>query len=141
MKSPKTAAAGLLALFTAAALFAQQPARSPDLLREWLNYIASDDLQGRATFSEGLGLAGAYIADQLKDAAVKPGGDHGTYFQRVPVLGVRAVNRSSVTVDVNGMTRTFQTGNGVTFRANVGGKQTLTLKDVIFVGSGLNLDE
>src|SRR5436190_11332050 len=141
MRSRKIAAAGLLALLTAAALFAQQPVLSPDLLREWLNYIASDDLQGRATFSEGLGLAGAYITDQLKDAGVKPGRDHGTYFQRVPVLGVRAVNRSSVTVDVNGMSRTFHTGNGVTFRTNVGGKQTLTLKDVVFVGYGLNFDE
>jgi len=141
MRSRKIATAGLLALLTAAALFAQQPVLSPDLLREWLNYIASDDLQGRATFSEGLGLAGAYITDQLKDAGVKPGGDHGTYFQRVPVLGVRAVNRSSVTVDVNGMSRTFHTGNGVTFRPNVGGKQTLTLKDVVFVGYGLNLDD
>jgi len=46
-----------------------------------------------------------------------------------------------VTVDVNGMTRTFHTGDGVTFRTNVGGKQTLTLKDVVFVGYGLNFDE
>ena len=27
------------------------------LLKEWLTYIASDELQGRATYSEGLGLA------------------------------------------------------------------------------------
>ena len=26
-------------------------------LKEWLTYIASDELQGRATYSEGLGLA------------------------------------------------------------------------------------
>jgi Peptidase family M28 len=141
MKSGKIAAAGLLVFIAVAALFAQQSALSPDLLRQWLGYISSDDLEGRSTFSEGLGLAAAYIADQLKDAGVKPGGDHGSYFQRVRVLGVRAVNRSTVTVDVNGMTRTFQTGNGVTFRPNVGGKQTLTLKDVVFVGYGLNLDE
>ena len=133
--------AGLLVCLVVSGLFAQQSALSPDQLRQWLSYISSDDLEGRSTFSEGLGLAAAYIADQLKDAGVKPGGDHGSYFQRVPVLGVRAVNRSSVTVDVNGMTRTFHTGNGVTFRPNVGGKQTLTLKDVVFVGYGLNLDE
>src|SRR5262245_25935767 len=141
MKSGKITAAGLFVFVAVAGLFAQQSALNPDQLRQWLGYISSDDLEGRSTFSEGLGLAAAYIADQLKDGGVRPGGDHGSYFQRVPVLGVRAVNRSSVTVEVNGVTRTFQTGNGVTFRANVGGKQTLTLKDVIFVGSGLNLDE
>src|ERR1051325_4551018 len=102
MMSRKIMAAWLLAVLIAAGLFAQQPALNPDLLRQWLNYIAADDLEGRSTFSEGLGLAAAYIADQLKDAGVKPGGDHGTYFQRVPVLGVSTVNRSSVTVDING---------------------------------------
>jgi hypothetical protein len=141
MKSGRIAAAGLLALLAVAGLFAQQSALSPEQLREWLSYIASDDLEGRSTFSEGLGLAAAYIAEQLKDAGVKPGGDHGSYFQRVPVYGVRAVNRSSVTVEVNGMTRVFHTGSGVTFRQNVGGKQALTLKDVIFIGYGLNIDE
>jgi peptidase M28-like protein len=141
MRPVKIAAAGLLLCLAVGSVFAQQSALSPDLLRVWLSYISSDDLEGRNTFSEGLGLAAAYIADQLKDAGVKPGGDRGSYFQRVPVLGVRTINRSSVTVDVNGMTRTFQNGNGVTFRTNVGGKQTLTLKDVVFVGYGLNLDE
>jgi hypothetical protein len=48
-----------------------------------LTYLASDELEGRATFTEGLGLAAAYIADQLKEAGVNPGGDHGTYFQNV----------------------------------------------------------
>src|SRR5262245_2796835 len=141
MKSGKIAAVGLFVFIAVAGLFAQQSALSPDLLRQWLGYISSDDLEGRSTFSEGLGLAAAYIADQLKDAGVKPGGDHGSYFQRVPVLGVRAVNRSSVTAEVNGMTRTFHTGSGVTFRQNVGGKQTLTLNEVVFVGYGLNIDE
>src|SRR6185369_15547283 len=140
MRSAKIAAAGLLALLTAAALFAQQPALSPDLLREWLSYIASDDLEGRATFSEGLGLAAAYIAEQLKDGGVKPGGDHGSYFQRVEVSGVKSTNRSTVTVEVNGVKRTFKNGDGVRFASNVGGKRSVTLDQVEFVGYGLNLD-
>src|SRR6185369_2353031 len=105
-----------------------------------LTYLASDDLEGRATFSEGLGLAAAYIADQLKEAGVKPAGDHGTYFQRVEVLGVKSTNRSSVTVVANGQTRTFKNGEGVRFPAEVGGKRSVTFKDVEFVGYGLNLD-
>src|ERR1044071_4373935 len=77
-------------------------ALAPEVLREWLTYLSSDDLEGRNTFSEGLGLAAAYIADQLKTAGVRPGGDHGSYFQRVSVLGVRTVNRSTLTIEVNG---------------------------------------
>jgi hypothetical protein len=107
-------------------------------LREWLTYIASDELGGRATFSEGLGLAGAYIADHLREWGVKPGGDNGSYFQTIRVLGIKATSRSSVTVEVNGRTRTFAHGGGVTFPTNVGGRQTLKLSDVRFVGYGLN---
>lgn len=110
-----------------------------DELRGWLHYIASDELGGRATFSEGLGLAAAYIADHIKEAGVKPAGDNGTYFQRVSVLGVRSTNRSSVTVEVNGQSRTFRDGQGVTFPKNVGGKRTLVLDQVEFVGYGLNV--
>src|ERR1043166_605554 len=43
---------------------------TPQALRGWLSYISSDDLEGRNTFSEGLGLAAAYIADQIKQAGV-----------------------------------------------------------------------
>src|SRR5258705_2822779 len=64
-------------------------------LTEWLSYIASDDLDGRATYSEGAGLAAAYIASQLRSWNIKPGGDAGSYFQRVPVLGVNASSRST----------------------------------------------
>src|SRR5262249_11390338 len=120
---------------------AQQSSITPESLRTWLTYLASDDLEGRANFSEGLGLAAAYIADQLKEAGVKPGGDHGSYFQRVEVLGIKSTNRSTVTVDVNGQKRTFKNAEGVRFPGNVGGKRTLTFNDVEFVGYGMNIDD
>src|SRR5436190_17946220 len=122
----------------AVAVYAQQSSITPESLRTWLTYLASDELEGRATFSEGLGLAGAYIADQLKVAGVRPGDDRGTYFQRVEVLGIKSTNRSSVTIEVNGQKRTFTDGEGVTFPRNVGGKRTFTVNEVEFVGYGLN---
>ena len=124
----------------AVAAFAQQSSITPESLRVWLTYLSSDELEGRATFSEGLGLAAAYIAEQLKEAGVKPGGDRGTYFQRVEVLGIKSTNRSTVTVEVNGQKRTFKDGEGITFPRNVGGKRTLTLNEIEFAGYGLDLD-
>ncbi|PYR71839.1 MAG: hypothetical protein DMF86_25100, partial [Acidobacteria bacterium] len=47
---------------------------TPEELKEWLSYIASDELEGRQVYTEGLGLAGAYIADHLKDWGLKPSG-------------------------------------------------------------------
>jgi hypothetical protein len=109
-------------------------------LKEWLTYIASDQLQGRQVYTEGLGLAASYIAEHLKAWGVKPGGDDGSYFQVVKVLGVNTRRNSTVTVTVNGQTKTFKDGEGVTFPANQGGKQTIT-GTAEFVGYGLSLPE
>jgi hypothetical protein len=113
---------------------------TPAELKTWLSYIASDELQGRQVFTEGLGLAGGYIADHLKEWGVQPAGDDGTYFQVVKVLGVNVARHSSVTVTVKGQTKTFKDGEGVTFPANAGAKHTVTAK-AEFIGYGLNLPE
>src|SRR5262245_25643711 len=77
-------------------LFAQAPVPAKGVkyaqvnqadLKEWLTYLASDQLQGRQMFSEGYGLATAYIADHLKAWGVKPIGDDHTYFESVKVKG------------------------------------------------------
>ena len=124
-------------------LVAQGPAGGRDSiretdLREWLSYISSDEMEGRAVFSEGLALASAYIADRLQEWGVKPGGDHGGYFQRVAVLGIKVENRSTVTVEVGGLSRTFKQGEGVRFPANVGGARTFTVDQIEFLGYGLS---
>ena len=46
-------------------------------LKEWLTYIASDELQGREVYTEGLGLAASYIAEHLKRWGVKPVAEQG----------------------------------------------------------------
>jgi Peptidase family M28 len=107
-------------------------------LRTWLAYLASDELEGRATFTEGLGLAAAYLVEQLRSWGVKPGGDNGSYFQRVRVLGVKSTNHSTLTVEVNGQTRTFKDAEGIIFPKNVGGKRSFTIEQVEFLGYGLN---
>jgi len=114
----------------------RQPSISQDDLRTWLTYIASDELQGRLVYTEGLGLAGAYIASHLKDWGLKPAGDRGTYFQDVRVQGVRTRSNSSVTVTVNGQSRTFKDGEGVTFPRNQGVKQTVA-GEAAFAGYGV----
>src|SRR5262245_51869270 len=113
---------------------------TPGDLKDWLSYIASDELQGRQVFTEGLGLAGGYIADHLKEWGVKPAGDNGTYFQIVKLLGVSVKRNSSVTVTVHGQTKTFKDGEGVRFPANAGGKQAVT-GAAEFVGYGLSLPD
>jgi hypothetical protein len=128
--------------FMAAGLGAQKPTGGqksiePSELKDWLSYIASDELQGRQIYTEGLGLAAGYITQHLAEWGLKPAGEDGSYFQTVKVLGVRTTSNALVTVDVNGQKRTFKDGEGITFPRNMGGKQTLTGDDIQFVGYGL----
>jgi Peptidase family M28 len=111
---------------------------APRDLKEWLTYISSDDLQGRAVFSSGLGLAASYLEQHLRAWGVKPAGDNGSYFQAVKVLGVKGARHSTVTVTVAGERRTFADGDAVRFPRNTGGKQSLTVDRVEFTGYGLD---
>lgn len=111
-------------------------------LRDWLTYLASDELQGRQLFTEGYGIATQFIAERLREAGVKPGGDNGSYFQTVKQKGYRITNNSSVTVAVPGKAPvTFKHGEGVNFGTNIGGAQTLTFDGVEFVGYGIAMAE
>ena len=135
-----------LALLTAGAHAQQAPASRGGAasiteadLKTWLTYLSSDELQGRATYTEGLGLAAGYIAAHLSQWGVKPAGDNGTYLQTVKVLGVRTNSNASVTVDVNGESRTFKDGEGIIFSRQMGGTQTIEGSQIAFVGYGLEI--
>jgi hypothetical protein len=109
-------------------------------MREWLTYLASDELQGRQVFTEGYGRASQYIADLLKSWGVRPLGENGTYYQPVKLKGYRVTRNSSVTIDANGQTRTFKHGDHVTFAFTSGGKHALTFDGIEFLGYGLPAD-
>ena len=133
--------AGVLAVLLAAAPAAQRaPSGAAAIetadMKTWLTHLASDQLEGRQVYSEGLGVAAGYIADHLRSWGVKPAGDNGTYFQTVKVRGVRTTSRASVTVTANGQTRTFKDGEGITFPRNMGARQTVSAP-VHFAGYGL----
>jgi hypothetical protein len=129
----------------AATLIAQspEPARgvkyaqiSATEMKEWLSYLASDELQGRQVFTEGYGLAASYVAEHLKSWGVKPLGDGGTYFETVRIRGYKITRNSSVTIATPSGTTTFKHGDHVTFPAGPGGKQTLTFTGAEFIGYG-----
>ena len=61
-------------------------------LRSEVGYLASDALEGRMTGSKGARLAADYIADQLRQAGLKPLAKDGSYFQTFEFnSGVRVI--------------------------------------------------
>lgn len=50
-------------------------------LKDYLYYVASDEMEGRDTPSRGLDLTAKFLALQLSRWGFKPAGDNGTFFQ------------------------------------------------------------
>jgi hypothetical protein len=67
----------------------------PTDLRAHLEFIASDALEGRDTPSRGLDIAGMYIVSHLKRWGLKPGGENGTYYQRLTIRTDRVRTEAS----------------------------------------------
>lgn len=108
-------------------------------MKSFLSTISSDEYEGRATFSEGLGMAAGYIAGELQSWGVKPAGDKGSYFQQVRVLGVKCKYHTTVTVEANGQSRTFNAGEEIGVPPFSGGKRSFTSDKVEFMGYGLDV--
>src|SRR5262245_30369214 len=108
-------------------------------LKEWLSYIASDELQGRAVFSSGLSQAASYITDHLRTWGVTPAGDPGSYLQTVSVRDVKSSSHSTITVRIAGEVRTFADGDAIVWPKHAGGKQQFTVDHVEFAGYGLDV--
>jgi len=64
-------------------------------IRQHVKYLSSDALEGRGTGQKGGDLAADYIAVQFKRYGLKPAGENGTYFQNVPLVGVKTLPETS----------------------------------------------
>ncbi len=89
------------AVFTSCAVTADLHI-SGESIRAHVKYLASDELEGRGVGTRGEKLATEYIAAQLQAEGLRPGGDNGSYFQRVPLVG--ATTESSATLTISGKT-------------------------------------
>src|SRR4051812_23650261 len=56
---------------------------SASQLRDYLTFIASDEMEGRDTPSRGLDTTAKFLAMNLSRWGFKPAGDDGTFFQRI----------------------------------------------------------
>src|SRR5687767_11204597 len=55
-------------------------------LRDYLTFIASDEMEGRDTPSRGLDTTAKFLAMNLARWGFKPAGDNGTFMQRIDLL-------------------------------------------------------
>ena len=78
----------LVAVTTATLVLGQSNQIEGNRLKAHVRFLSSDSLEGRGVGARGGRLAEEYLATQLAAFGVKPGGENGTYFQTVPMVGV-----------------------------------------------------
>jgi hypothetical protein len=101
-------------------------------MKDYLTFIASDELEGRDTPSRGLDVAAKFLAMNLSRWGVKPAGDDGTYFQRFALLKT-TVDSAQTTMEING--QRFKYGSDF-LASSFSGPGTATAP-LIYVGHGL----
>jgi Zn-dependent M28 family amino/carboxypeptidase len=70
------------------AAFAALETITPEHIRWHVRYLSHDLLEGRGTGQRGGDIAAEYIGTQFAEYGLKPAGDHGTYMQKVPLVGI-----------------------------------------------------
>ncbi len=92
-------ALAIIFIFTLVFTLEAQQVPSPAAAEWWrlTSALSNDKMEGRDTGTEAYERAARFVASQFQAAHLKPAGDNGTYFQRVPMHQVDLdVARSSV---------------------------------------------
>ncbi|MBX5495084.1 MAG: M20/M25/M40 family metallo-hydrolase [Bryobacteraceae bacterium] len=132
-----------LALLLSLAALAPAAAQEIDAerIRAHTRFLASDLLEGRGVGSRGELLATEYLATQLALIGAKPAGDMGTFFQRVPLVGVET--QPTATLSAAGKTgglsyKWLEDFVGVTQQQN---PNAAFDAEAVFVGHGITAPE
>src|SRR5262249_42902369 len=81
---------------------------SGERIRAHVKFLSSDLLEGRGVGARGGDLATEYIATQFALAGAKPAGDSGTYFQKVPLVGVQTAPDARLSASTAGEDLSFR---------------------------------
>src|SRR5438128_4446616 len=75
-------------------------------MKDYLYFIASDEMEGRDTPSRGLDTVAKFIAFNLSRWGLKPAGDNGTYFQRIALQRIK-LDAANTRMEINGQTLNY----------------------------------
>ncbi|MGI8788599.1 MAG: M28 family peptidase [Pyrinomonadaceae bacterium] len=101
-----------------------------DGLKDYLYFVASDEMEGRDTPSRGLNLTAKFIALNLRHWGFKPAGDDGTFFQNI-ALDLHSTDAETTQLSVGGQTIKY----GRDFFSNPVAA-TVADSPLVFAGSG-----
>ena len=146
-----TTFAVLLVAVLASAVGAQKPATSkslgppqaalqvitPDGVMSHIKVLSSDRYEGRGPGTPGEDLTINYIADQFKAVGLAPGNTDGTYFQKVPVVGISTQQDAVMKVNASGKEMNLRSREDFVARTVRVVEKTGFDADMVFVGYGV----
>ncbi|HET8550147.1 MAG TPA: M28 family peptidase [Bryobacteraceae bacterium] len=103
----------------------------------YVKFLASDLLEGRGVGTRGGQLAEEYLAATLASFGVKPGGENGTYFQRVPMVGVSTLTDSKLTAARGGKSLELTFANDFVASIHKQVEQLPLDAELVFIGHGI----
>lgn len=106
-------------------------------IKAHVKFLSSDLLEGRGVGARGGQLTEEYLAAQLAAAGARPGGENGTYFQTVPMVGVQTQPDSQISASAGSKAVNFKWQDefvGASHRQN---PQESFDAEAVFVGHGI----
>jgi Zn-dependent M28 family amino/carboxypeptidase len=115
---------------------------TPEHIRWHVRYLSHDLLEGRGTGQRGGGIAAEYIATQFAEYGLKPAGDHGTYMQKVPLVGITTLPETTFSlVPKQGETMNLKPLDEYVAYDQTQQAQSDVDADIVFVGYGIEAPE
>jgi hypothetical protein len=103
--------------------------------RAHMAFLADDLLEGRGTGARGHEIAARYLASQFEAIGLKPAGQGGAYFQRVPLRQLTVEpEKCAVSITENGSTTQLKWGDDFLMRGNEVYPDSSIEAPVVFVG-------
>jgi Zn-dependent M28 family amino/carboxypeptidase len=134
--------AGGAALLSAQAQQGNKPAIDAERIRAHVKFLSSDLLEGRGMGQRGSDIAAEYIATQFALDGLKPAGDHGTYFQQVPMVSISTLPETTFTLQPKGGEVLQLTNLEDYVTQNEAQKEVSDLDaPIVFVGYGITAPE
>ena len=122
-------------------VLAQDSGISAERIREHTRFLSSDLLEGRGVGVRGGELAAEYIAIQLALAGAKPAGDNGTYYQKVPLVGIETEPGATLGAAVSLKGLDLRWGDDFVGVSPMQRPDTRFEGDAVFVGHGITAPE
>jgi Zn-dependent M28 family amino/carboxypeptidase len=115
---------------------------TPEHIRWHVRYLSHDLLEGRGTGQRGGDIAAEYMATQFAEYGLKPAGDHGTYMQKVPLVGITTLPETQFSlVPKQGEAMNLKPLDEYVAYDHTQQAQSDVDADIVFVGYGIDAPE